>query len=181
MPVRKEVEILTYSDIFRQNVVPVSSKLGLHCPADMFCYASHCCGFVLFSRARGGVHRHDSKGKEKDEGSNNNDGNFHILQVIRWMILTVIAIYVGLFIFENLPTSLIVGGLVAQVGPISSLAFKINKHKILKVGHLALLSSFPFFSINSPSFLLSVMMVLLNHYLAFSFFGENYYPFSEVT
>ena len=129
--VRKEVEILTYSDIFRQNVVPVSSKLGLHCPADMFCYASHCCGFVLFSRARGGVHRHDSKGKEKDEGSNNNDGNFHILQVIRWMILTVIAIYVGLFIFENLPTSLIVGGLVAQVGPISSLAFRIIKHKIL--------------------------------------------------
>ena len=44
------------------------------------------------------------------------------------MILTVIAIYVGLFIFENLPTSLIVGGLVAQVGPISSLAFKIKKN-----------------------------------------------------
>ena len=129
MPVRKEVEILRYSDIFRQNVVPVSSKLGLHCLADMFCYASHCCGFVLFSRARGGVHRHDSQGKEKENDNNNSE--FYILKVIRWMILTVIAIYVGLFIFENLPTSLIVGGLVAQVGPISSLAFKIIKHKIL--------------------------------------------------
>ena len=45
---------------------------------------------------------------------------------------------------------------------------------------MALLSSFPFFSVSSPSFILSVVMVVLNHYLAFSFFGENYYPFSEV-
>ena len=45
---------------------------------------------------------------------------------------------------------------------------------------MALLSSFPFFSVTSPSFILSVVMVVLNHYLAFSFFGENYYPFSEV-
>merc|ERR1719315_955766 len=64
--------------------------------------------------------------------------------------------------FENLPTSLVAGGLVAQVG------------------HLALLNSFPFFSATSPSFLLSVVMVVINHYLAFSFFGENFYPFSEV-
>merc|ERR1719219_2804335 len=78
------------------------------------------------------------------------------------MIITVIAVFVGLFMFENLPTSLVAGGLVAQVG------------------HLALLSSFPFFSATSPSFLLSVVMVVLNHYLAFSFFGENFYPFSEV-
>jgi len=83
-------------------------------------------------------------------------------KVIRWMIISVIAVYVGLFMFENLPTSLVAGGLVAQVG------------------HLALLSSFPFFSVSSPSFILSVVMVVLNHYLAFSFFGENYYPFSEV-
>lgn len=83
-------------------------------------------------------------------------------KVIRWMIISVIAVYVGLFMFENLPTSLVAGGLVAQIG------------------HLALLSSFPFFSVSSPSFILSVVMVLLNHYLAFSFFGENYYPFSEV-
>jgi len=83
-------------------------------------------------------------------------------KVIRWMIITVIATYIGLFMFENLPISLVLGGLLAQVG------------------HLALLSSFPFFSISSPSFILSVVMVVLNHYFAFSFFGENYYPFSEV-
>merc|ERR1712037_880107 len=41
-------------------------------------------------------------------------------------------------------------------------------------------TSFPFFSVTSASFILSVIMVLVNHYLAFSHFGENYYPFSEV-
>ena len=42
------------------------------------------------------------------------------------------------------------------------------------------MSSFPFFSVSSPPFILSVVMVFVNHYLAFSYFGENYYPFSEV-
>merc|ERR1719339_579201 len=78
------------------------------------------------------------------------------------MVLTVIVTYIGLFIFEDIPTIMVVGGLVAQVG------------------HLALLSSFPFFSITSPSFMVSVVMVVANHYFAFSYFGEKYYPFSEV-
>ena len=51
----------------------------------------------------------------------------------------------------------------------------------LQVSHFSLLSSFPFFSVSSPSFLAAMVMVLVNHYLAFSFFGENYYPFSEVS
>ncbi len=50
----------------------------------------------------------------------------------------------------------------------------------MQVAHFSLLSSFPFFSVGSPSFLAAMLMVLVNHYLAFSFFGENYYPFSEV-
>jgi len=83
-------------------------------------------------------------------------------KAIRWMIILVIFTYIGLFMFENLPTSLIMCGLFAQVA------------------HLALLTDFPFFSATSPSFILAVAMVLVNHYFAFSFFGENYYPFSEV-
>jgi hypothetical protein len=51
----------------------------------------------------------------------------------------------------------------------------------MQVAHFSLLSSFPFFSVGSPSFLAAMLMVLVNHYLAFSFFGENYYPFSEVS
>jgi len=83
-------------------------------------------------------------------------------KVIRWMILSVIATYICLFIFEDIPTKLIVCGLLAQVA------------------HLALLSSFPLFSVSSPAFVMAVVMVLINHYFAFSHFGENYYPFSEV-
>jgi len=101
-------------------------------------------------------------------------------KVIRWMVICTLLVYICLFLFENLPTSLIACGIIAQVA------------------HLALLTSFPFFSVTSASFILSVIMVkltdfqdvdkfipslaqvLVNHYLAFSHFGENYYPFSEV-
>merc|ERR1719228_321547 len=83
-------------------------------------------------------------------------------KVIRWMILSVIATYICLFIFEDIPSTLIVCGVIAQIA------------------HLSFLSSFPFFSATSPSFILAVVMVIVNHYFAFSHFGENYYPFSEV-
>jgi len=83
-------------------------------------------------------------------------------KVIRWMVILVLVTYIGLFIFENIPTTLVVCGIIAQLT------------------HLALLSSFPFFNVSSPSFILAVIMVLVNHYFAFSYFGENYYPFSEV-
>merc|ERR1719431_741333 len=76
--------------------------------------------------------------------------------------MLVLLTFVGLFCFENLPPTLIVCGVIAQVA------------------HLSLLSSFPFFSATSPSFIVSVIMVIVNHYFAFSHFGENYYPFSEV-
>jgi len=84
------------------------------------------------------------------------------VKVIRWMIVMVLGIYICLFFFEDLPVSLILCGLLAQVA------------------HLALLSNFPFFSVSSPAFIMAVVMVLVNHYFAFSHFGEKYYPFSEV-
>ena len=80
---------------------------------------------------------------------------------------------------------------------------------ISQIAHLMLLNEFPFFNLMSPQFILSIgkfiyfdhnynshrsydvdfifyefqtitALVIVNHYLAFSFFGENYYPFSEV-
>ena len=36
-------------------------------------------------------------------------------QVIRWMIVMVLGIYICLFFFEDLPVSLILCGLLAQV------------------------------------------------------------------
>ena len=38
-----------------------------------------------------------------------------LLQVIRWMIVMVIGTYICLFFFEDLPVSLILCGLIAQV------------------------------------------------------------------
>merc|ERR1719402_1513782 len=69
--------------------------------------------------------------------------------------MLVLLTFVGLFCFENLPSTLIICGVIAQIA------------------HLSLLSSFPFF-------IVAVVMVIVNHYFAFSHFGENYYPFSEV-
>ena len=73
-----------------------------------------------------------------------------------------LGIYLGLFLFEELTTTMIVLGVISQVA------------------HLFLLQDFPFFNLTSPSFLLAIVLVIVNHYLAFNFFGENYYPFSEV-
>merc|ERR1719187_2335357 len=76
--------------------------------------------------------------------------------------MLVLLTFLGLFCFENIPSTLIICGVIAQIA------------------HLSLLSSFPFFSATSPSFIVAVVMVIVNHYFAFSHFGENYYPFSEV-
>merc|ERR1719435_922123 len=76
--------------------------------------------------------------------------------------MLVLLTFLGLFCFENIPSTLIICGVIAQIA------------------HLSLLSSFPFFSATSPSFIVAVLMVIVNHYLAFSYFGSNYYPFSEV-
>merc|ERR1712026_185345 len=51
---------------------------------------------------------------------------------------------------------------------------------ISQVLHLTLLPSFPYFALTSPQFILAAVMVVVNHYLAFQFFAENYHPFSEV-
>jgi len=62
------------------------------------------------------------------------------------------------------------------------LADLVEEYKVVtsKIAHLSLLSSFPFFNATSPSFIVAVVMVIVNHYFAFSHFGENYYQFSEV-
>ena len=77
---------------------------------------------------------------------------------------------------------------------------------VSQVLHLTLLPSFPYFALTSPQFILAAgnnefdfhlgsivmmnsqiltlfyisVMVVVNHYLAFQFFAENYHPFSEV-
>lgn len=47
--------------------------------------------------------------------------------------------------------------------------------------HLLILNSFPVVVLSSPQFLLAIVMLVVNHYLAFSYFGSVYHPFSEVS
>ncbi|XP_040576407.1 protein TEX261 [Lepeophtheirus salmonis] len=83
-------------------------------------------------------------------------------KVIKWSVMTTLGLYVGLFLFEGFPTTLVLCGLLSQTN------------------HLLLLSSFPFFAVFSPSFIIAIVFVFVNHYLAFQFFGETHYSFTEV-
>merc|ERR1711899_654937 len=81
-------------------------------------------------------------------------------KVIKVLTLHTFGIYICLFLFEELTTTMILLGIAAQIS------------------HLFLLQNFPFFNLTSPSFLASSALVIVNHYLAFNFFGENYFAFS---
>ncbi|KAG8193342.1 hypothetical protein JTE90_022972 [Oedothorax gibbosus] len=83
-------------------------------------------------------------------------------RVIRVLILVTMAIYLGMFLFEDLPASLIICGILSQVM------------------HLLVLRTFPFFDLTSLPFLGAVAFVIINHYLGFQYFSSVYYPFSQV-
>jgi len=83
-------------------------------------------------------------------------------KIIKVLVMITIGIYVCLFLFEDLPILMITCGAVGQVM------------------HLLLLRSFPFFVLTSIPFILGAVLIIVNHYLAFSHFSTVYYPFSEV-
>ncbi|KAG9461769.1 hypothetical protein GDO78_015800 [Eleutherodactylus coqui] len=72
------------------------------------------------------------------------------------------AVLVGLYLFEKFPLVMVGVGLFTNVV------------------YFGLLQTFPFILLTSPNFILSCALVVLNHYLAFQYFAEEYYPFSEV-
>ncbi|GIY07207.1 protein TEX261 [Caerostris extrusa] len=83
-------------------------------------------------------------------------------RVIRILILVTMAIYGGVFLFEDLTASMIICGIISQVM------------------HLLVLRTFPFFDLTSFPFIGAVVFVIINHYLAFQYFSSVYYPFSQV-
>ncbi|KAK7872476.1 hypothetical protein R5R35_014268 [Gryllus longicercus] len=83
-------------------------------------------------------------------------------KVIWWMIVITLLIYIGFIIFEDFPYSITICGIISQVA------------------HLLILNTFPYVLITSPVFLVSVIMLVVNHYLAFQYFAAVYYSFSEV-
>lgn len=83
-------------------------------------------------------------------------------RIIKYMIWFSTAVLIGLYVFERFPASMI------GVGLFTNLVY------------FGLLQTFPFIMLTSPNFILSCGLVVVNHYLAFQFFAEEYYPFSEV-
>uniref|UniRef100_A0AAR2L6B2 Protein TEX261 n=1 Tax=Pygocentrus nattereri TaxID=42514 RepID=A0AAR2L6B2_PYGNA len=68
----------------------------------------------------------------------------------------------GLYLFEGFPT------LMIGVGLFTNLVY------------FGLLQTFPYIMLSSPNFILSCILVVINHYMAFQYFAEEYYAFSEV-
>ncbi|XP_076436262.1 protein TEX261-like [Babylonia areolata] len=83
-------------------------------------------------------------------------------KIIRYMIVTTAVVYLLIFLFEDFPLLLVGSGLISCVA------------------YFAVLQTFPFFDLTSPAFIASVVLLIFDHYLAFSHFSEVWYPFAEV-
>jgi hypothetical protein len=83
-------------------------------------------------------------------------------KIIRGTVAVSLVVYIGLLCFENLPKDMLVLGLVAQVV------------------HLSLLKTFPVFYWHSPSFIVAVVLLVVNHYYAFTYFAHHIHSFQEV-
>lgn len=73
-----------------------------------------------------------------------------------------ITIYILLFLLEDLTYSMIAFGLLGQLI------------------HLRILDNFPFIDFTSVKFISAIVVLIINHYLAFSFFSNLFIPFSHV-
>ena len=79
-----------------------------------------------------------------------------------FLLQITLGFYIGFSLFEDFPTSLVVCGIISQVA------------------HLFILKTFPYVVIASPAFIVGIIMLIINHYLAFQHFAAVYYSFSEV-
>ncbi|XP_020347006.1 protein TEX261 [Oncorhynchus kisutch] len=83
-------------------------------------------------------------------------------RIIKYMILFSTGVLTGLYLFEGFPWLMMGCGLFTNLV------------------YFGLLQTFPYILLSSPNFILSCVLVVLNHYMAFQYFAEEYYPFSEV-
>lgn len=83
-------------------------------------------------------------------------------KVIKWTIHVVIVCHIGLYLFDNIPLTLI------ALGVLSHLIYYF------------LLTDFPNFNLTSLSFISSIILLLGNHVLAFKYFRQRYTTLSEV-
>jgi hypothetical protein len=83
-------------------------------------------------------------------------------QVIRYLILFCLFINGLYLIFEEFPLLMVLFGILSQVV------------------HLVILQSFPYIELSSVPFISGLLLLIVNHYYAFSYFASNYFPFSQV-
>ncbi|XP_041988832.1 protein TEX261 [Aricia agestis] len=82
--------------------------------------------------------------------------------VITWAVIATALVHVGLIVFEDIPISLNILGLVQQVL------------------HGTLMKDFPVVRVQSIPFIVAVITLILHHYMALNYFGTVLYSFSEV-
>lgn len=83
-------------------------------------------------------------------------------KIIWWMIVVTLVIYICFILFEDLPYKVTVCGIISQIA------------------HLFILKTYPYVMITSPAFIVAIIMLVVNHYLAFQYFATVYLSFSEV-
>lgn len=83
-------------------------------------------------------------------------------KTISWLVLIVTSVYVFFIFFDHLPWSMVLCGLAAQAT------------------HGLIMANFPYVKFASIPFIGAVSLLLVNHYLAFDYFTQNYFNFSEV-
>uniref|UniRef100_A0A915K098 Protein TEX261 n=1 Tax=Romanomermis culicivorax TaxID=13658 RepID=A0A915K098_ROMCU len=83
-------------------------------------------------------------------------------KILRSIIWVTILLYLGFYFFENLPIKLLICGTASQIF------------------YLRLLKGFPVFHVYSLSFILSCVLLIINHYLTLSYFAVQLTPFSQV-
>lgn len=70
--------------------------------------------------------------------------------------------YIGLYLFDDVPLTLISTGLLSHIV------------------YYLLLADFPYFNLTSISFILSILLLIGNHVLAFKYFRQRYSTLTEV-
>ncbi|XP_065200648.1 protein TEX261 [Planococcus citri] len=83
-------------------------------------------------------------------------------KVITWITVFVFLCFCGLWLFEELPLTMSICGIIGQMM------------------YFLILRTFPYVSLKSPSFVLSIIVLIVNHYFAFHYFGTEFHSFSEV-
>jgi hypothetical protein len=81
---------------------------------------------------------------------------------ITLIVWAVVLVHVGVWLWEDVPL------LVIGTGFLANAVYGL------------LLSKFPDISLSPTRFLAAMVMLLLNHYVAFQFFSTIYHPFAEV-